>query len=151
MRLEAGVAVAVAQAAAAAPNWPLAWELPHAMGVTVKINKTTNNNNNKNQQKNLIELWHKNHYWQQLTFFFFLFRAISMAHGVSQAREWMELQLQPIPQPQQHWIWATSATYTAAWGNTRSLSHWATPGIEPGSSWMLVRFVCLLAFVSQMS
>ena len=26
-------------------------------------------------------------------------------------------------------------------GNTRSLTHWATPGIEPATSWFLVRFV----------
>ena len=30
--------------------------------------------------------------------------------------------------------------YTTAHGNTRSLTHWARPGIEPASSWILVRF-----------
>ena len=39
------------------------------------------------------------------------------------------------------WISATSATYTTAWGNTGSLTHWERPGIEPKSSWILVRFV----------
>ena len=38
-------------------------------------------------------------------------------------------------------IRAASATYITAHGNTRSLTHWASPGIEPLSSWMLVRFV----------
>ena len=40
------------------------------------------------------------------------------------------------------WIRATSATYTTtmAHGNPGSLTHWAKPGIEPVSSWMLVRF-----------
>ena len=45
----------------------------------------------------------------------------------------------PMPQPQQCQIWATSATYTTA-HNTRSLTHWARPGIERESSWILVRF-----------
>ena len=30
---------------------------------------------------------------------------------------------------------------TTAHGNARSLSHWVRPGIEPESSWILVRFV----------
>ena len=32
-------------------------------------------------------------------------------------------------------------TYTTALGNDRSLTHWARSGIEPTSSWILVRFV----------
>ena len=31
--------------------------------------------------------------------------------------------------------------YTTAHGNARSLTHWERPGIEPASSWMLLRFV----------
>ena len=42
-------------------------------------------------------------------------------------------------QPMQ--IQALSATYTTAHGNTRSLTHWVRPGIEPASSWIPVRFV----------
>ena len=38
------------------------------------------------------------------------------------------------PTPRQHQIGATSSTYTTAHGNTRSLTHWARPGIEPTSS-----------------
>ena len=38
-------------------------------------------------------------------------------------------------------IWASSVTYTAAYGNTRSLTHWTRPGIKPSSLWILVRFV----------
>ena len=34
-----------------------------------------------------------------------------------------------------------SATYTATHGNARAPTHWARPGIEPASSWVLVRFV----------
>ena len=32
-------------------------------------------------------------------------------------------------------------TYTRAHSNFGSLTHWARPGIEPASSWMLVRFI----------
>ena len=46
-----------------------------------------------------------------------------------------------MPEPQQCQIRAVSATYTAAHGNTRSLTHWVRPEIEPASSWMRVRFV----------
>ena len=46
-----------------------------------------------------------------------------------------------MPQPQQHQIWAASATYTTAHGKARSLTHWARPGIEPASSWILVGFI----------
>ena len=53
----------------------------------------------------------------------------------------------PTPQPQQRQIRATSATHTTAHGdahsNARSLTHWAGPGIETASSWILVRFVSL--------
>ena len=52
-----------------------------------------------------------------------------------------ELQCQPTPQPQQHWIWATSVTYAASCSNIRSLTHWSRPGIEPTSSWVLVRLL----------
>ena len=45
-----------------------------------------------------------------------------------------------MPQTQQHQIQATSATYTTTYSNARSLTHWVRPGIEPASSWMLVRF-----------
>ena len=46
-----------------------------------------------------------------------------------------------LPQPQQHGIQATSTTYTTACGNAGSLTHWARPGIEPASLWVLVRCV----------
>ena len=41
---------------------------------------------------------------------------------------------QPIPPPQQHGIWTTSATYTTAHGNAGSLTPWVRPGMEPASS-----------------
>ena len=48
---------------------------------------------------------------------------------------------QPQPQPQPGQIWAVSVTCTTAHGNTRYLTHWARPGIQPESSWILVTFV----------
>ena len=64
---------------------------------------------------------------------------------------------QPMPQPQQHWIWAVSATYTAACG---SLTCSARTGMEPtpsrrkcqvlntlshnGNSWPLFLKMCFL-------
>ena len=44
-----------------------------------------------------------------------------------------ELSCQPLPQPQR--------IRAAAHSNARSLTHWARPGNEPASSWMLVSFV----------
>ena len=58
--------------------------------------------------------------------YFCLFRATLAAHGGSQARGW---------------IGAIAASIHHGHSNTRSLTHWARPGIEPESSWMLVRFV----------
>ena len=60
-----------------------------------------------------------------------------MAYGGSQARGL----IRPTPQPQQRGIRAASGTYTTAHGNTESLTHWARPGIEPATSWFLVRFI----------
>ena len=70
-----------------------------------------------------------------LSFFSFLFfRAAPIAYGVSQASGWIiavaaDLHTEPCLRP------------TTAHGNTGSLTHWARPGIEPVSSWILVRFI----------
>ena len=42
----------------------------------------------------------------------------------------LELQLRPMPQSQQHQIQAVSVINATAYGNTRSLTHWARLGIE---------------------
>ena len=42
---------------------------------------------------------------------------------------------------QQHQIQGTSVTYTTAPDNAGSPTHWAKPGMEPASSWIIVRFV----------
>ena len=54
---------------------------------------------------------------------------------------WDPPQLQIPPQLQQRGIPAESATYTTAFSNTISLTHWGRPGIKPTTSWFLVRFV----------
>lgn len=63
----------------------------------------------------------------QITFFssfFFLFTDISAAYEVP-GKGWNQnCSYQPVPQPQQHETQATSSTYTAACGNTRSLTKW---------------------------
>ena len=43
-------------------------------------------------------------------------------------------------QPQQCRIWAVSVNYATIHGNAGSSTHWARPGIEPTSSWILDRF-----------
>ena len=77
--------------------------------------------------------------------FFFLvfcpFRA-TQAYGGPQARGPIRaVGCRPMPEPQQSQIWAASSTYTTAHSNVRSLTHWARPGIEPTTSWFLVRFI----------
>ena len=76
----------------------------------------------------------------------FFFRAAPGTYGGSQARGRIGATAAGLhhtcwltPQPQQHKIWAASATYTTAHGNARSLTHWVRPGIA--STWILVRFV----------
>ena len=51
----------------------------------------------------------------------------------------------PTPQPQQRQIRVAFATYTTAFGNTRSLTHWARPGTEPTSSQTLCQVLSLLS------
>ena len=67
---------------------------------------------------------------------------LPVAYGSSQARgsNW-SCSCWPTPQPRPRGIRAESATYTITQGNTRSLTYWGRPGIEPTSSWILVGFV----------
>ena len=86
---------------------------------------------------------------QPLVFLFFLWvffwlsfvflRPHLCAYGGSQARGWTGAGA--AGRPQQCGMWATSVPYTTAHGNARSSTHWAVPGIEPMSSWILVGFV----------
>ena len=59
-------------------------------------------------------------------FFFFFFRAAGAVYGSSMARG----QIGAVPSSLQH-----------SHSNAGSLTHWAGPGIEPTSSWILIVFV----------
>ena len=72
--------------------------------------------------------------------FFFVFLGPHPWH-MQVPRLGVESAVVPSRSPQQYQIWASSVTYTTARGNPGSLTHWASPGIEPASSWLSVRFV----------
>ena len=79
-----------------------------------------------------------------LSFFFFFFHFLGRSHGIWRFTGWgsnWSHSHRPTPEPQQHRIRATSATYTTPHGNARSLTHWARAGIKPTISWFLVGFV----------
>ena len=63
--------------------------------------------------------------------------AAGQCHSHSNAISVMQLILQPILfSGLRIWYWAATAQ-----GNTRSLTHWARPVIEPTSSWILGGFL----------
>ena len=73
-----------------------------------------------------------------------LLRAESLAYGSSQARGWIRATALDL----RHYTTATATQDSScicylhhSSSNTGSLTHWARPGIEPTSSWILVRFV----------
>ena len=79
-----------------------------------------------------------------LSFFFFFgfLRVVPVVYESSQDGGWIRGRAASLPpQPQQHKIWAASATYNTAHSNTRSLIHWVRPGIKPTTSWILLGFV----------
>ena len=73
---------------------------------------------------------------------FCLFRATPMAYGSSQARGQMEAAAADL-----HHSHSSTGFRPRLWPNmrahskARSLTHWAGPGIEPPSSWILVGFI----------
>ena len=75
-------------------------------------------------------------------FFLVVFFRAPMANGDPQSRgSNQNCSCWPTPLAQQCGIWVTSVTYTTAHSNAGSLTHWARPGIEPVSSWILTGFV----------
>ena len=87
-------------------------------------------------------------YFFFFSFLFFFFLGPYL-HKSSQSRG-QNKAIATMPRPQQHQTWAASATFTtahntAAHGNGGSLTHWVRPGIEPASSWILIRLVTLWA------
>ena len=62
----------------------------------------------------------------------FFLRAVPVAHGASQARGWIGAAAAGLCHSHSNvGSQLLSATYTTAHGSTRSLTHWARPGIEP--------------------
>ena len=69
-------------------------------------------------------------------------RVAPAAYGGSQARGLIGAAAASLRHSQQqHGIRTVSVTYTTAHGNAGSLAHLARPGIEPATSWFLVRFI----------
>ena len=74
-------------------------------------------------------------------FFFCLLRATSEAYGGSQARGPIRDLTPSLNNSHSNADPSWAVTCTIAYSNARSLTHWARPGIELESSWMLVRFI----------
>ena len=81
-------------------------------------------------------------FWVYFSNFFFLFRATPTAYGGSQARGRIGATAAAYATATATLgIQAVSVIYTTAHGNAGSLTHGGRPGIEPTSSWILVRFL----------
>ena len=117
----------------------LTLKLPHAMAETK--NKRRRKKRANHDFVHLFDFY----LWVFCLFLFcfvFCFLGLLLWHmKVPRLRAESELLSQPTPQPQQHGIWVASVTYTIVHGNARPLTHWARPGIELTSSWILVRFI----------
>ena len=74
-------------------------------------------------------------------FVFCLFRATLTAYEGSQARGLIGAVAAGLRQSYMAELHGYVATGTTAHGNTGSLTHQVRPGIEPATSWFLVRFV----------
>jgi len=79
--------------------------------------------------------------WGFFVFCFCLFRATPEAHGGSQARGRIAAVAIGLRHSYSSMGSKPCLTCTTAHSNARSLTHWARPGIEPESSWILVRSV----------
>ena len=79
--------------------------------------------------------------WFFWNFFFFAFRGHSPDMKIPRLRVNQSCSCWPMPQPQQCRILATTATYTTAHSNTGSPTHWASLGIKPTTSRLLVGFI----------
>ena len=74
-------------------------------------------------------------------FVFCLFGTTPTAYGGSQARGPIGAVAAGLCQSHSNARSEPCLTYTTVHGNARSLTHWMRPGIEPATSWFLVRFV----------
>ena len=69
------------------------------------------------------------------------FRATPAAYRSSHAKGPITAAVASLHHSQATQDLCSSATYTTAHSNTRSLTHWAGVGIETATSWVLVRFI----------
>ena len=144
---------------AVASIWPLAWKLPYAASVAPQKPKKLKKKivfiscdyallisqaSSSLCSRSFTPTSQYVYLFIFFVFFFFfnLFRTAPLAYGGSQAKGLTG----PVAAGLCHChskcqIWATSMTYTTAHGNTRSLTRWAKPGIEPTTSWFPVRFI----------
>ena len=83
------------------------------------------------------------HLQQPITFFFFfyLFRAAPAAYGNFQARGRIGAIVAGLHHSHSNPRSELSATYATAHSNAGALTCWVRPGMEPATSWILVRFV----------
>ena len=134
--------------AATVPIGPLAWEPPYATEAAQEIAKRQKKKLNKNPEAirekyggickvkiGYVVLWRRACCWGFFFFFFFflffffffcLFSVAHAAYGGSQARGLIR---------------AVASVLHQNHGNSRSLTHWVRPGIEPTTSWFLVGFI----------
>ena len=92
--------------------------------------------------KELVNIKNEYRYFILFIFIFLLFRAAPEAYESFQARGRIGAIAPGLhPEPQLCRIQALSATYITAHRDTGYLTHWARPGIEPVSLWILVRFI----------
>ena len=103
-----------------------------------KENKQTKKPQQKQKNKPPVCLICSQNFHLFVYFFFFSTKPVS--YGSSQARGQIQgYSYRTTIQPWQCQIQAAYVTYTAAHSNTRSLSYWAGPGMEPAFSWIIVR------------
>ena len=98
-----------------------------------------------NPSSNSLECGHRTPKWPpswtaSLPFFFFCFLGLHLQH-MEVSRLGVKLEIQLLAYAIGTEIQAIYVTYTTAHGNTTSVTHWARPGIEPTSSWILVSFI----------
>ena len=79
--------------------------------------------------------------WEILFFSFCFLRPHPRHMEISRLEVESESQLLATATATATWIQTASTTYTTAHGNTGSWTHWVRPGIEPATSWFLVRFI----------
>ena len=90
-------------------------------------------------------LWQADQVVSKVPFFLVYFTAIPAGCGSSRLGVESKLRLRLLPQPLQYRIQDASLTYVEACVNTRSLTHWARPGIEPAFSRTLHQVLNLLS------